>query len=238
MIYLSVCSRRENQPPELSKLENLEGIGPNDDIQVLVCYDAESIYDGHKSNLSSVDQYLDDNDIIVLVHDDVEIISNSKILEKALRICRKPGVGFVGVAGAVNLNTRAIWWESRLSNESRGFVFQGRDVTTMSPNNFGPYGQVVVLDGCLIAATYGTLKKIGLDQPSYLTSKWDFYDLHLTFKAHMLGLSNFAIPVTIRHSSEGSPREGWNESRLEFIREHGKWLPCKLPMDKTQGVPK
>ena len=247
MIYLSVCSRRENTPKELETLTDLvdgEGYIANDgdgylvDSYVLLeAYDAESIYKGHQSNLASVKD-LKDTDIIVFLHDDVEVISNSWALGEALEVCRKPGVGFVGVAGAVNLGRDAIWWNSRQTGEGRGFVFQGDENHNMTPNYFGPCGQVVALDGCLIAATYETVKKVGLDQPDYLTSKWDFYDLHMTLTAHLEGLNNFVVPAIIRHASPGTPRDGWQQSRQEFIKKHGKYLPCKLPLEKTLGLPK
>ena len=107
----------------------------------------------------------------------------------------------------------------------------------MTPNYFGPAGQVVVLDGCLIAATYKTLKDIGLSQPDYLSSGWDYYDIHMTFLAHYKGYANYVVPIMIRHESSGQMREGWYQAKNEFMRKWGVAIPCRLPVDKTQGLP-
>lgn len=205
-----------------------------------MAYDASSIYTGHSSNIESNDK-LDDDDVIVLCHDDIEILSDPYLVDELLELCNEPGVGFVGVAGGARFdaqNIQGAWWNARNTGEARGFVFQGKDNLTMAPNYFGPHGQVVVLDGCFMACSYKTLKTVGLEKPHYLTSNWDFYDIHLTLKAHLMGLSNYTVPILIRHESPGIPREEWHAARSQFLKYHSGNLPCKIPMDKTHGLPK
>ena len=108
----------------------------------------------------------------------------------------------------------------------------------MTPNYFGKSGQVVVLDGCFLAITYENLMKIGLDHPDYLSSGWDFYDLHLTYKAHMDGFSNYVVPIVAMHESPGMMRDGWFATRDQFLRNHASTMNyAKLPTDKTHGLP-
>lgn len=205
----------------------------SEDIDLRVYYDATSIYEGHKDNLKNALP----NDICVLLHDDVEILSSKEEFLRLIKLCRFSNTGFVGVAGAANLREDATWWNSRLHDESRGFVFQGSANTRMTPNYFGQSGQVVVLDGCFLACTKGNLDMIGLDKPKYLTSDWDFYDLALTMKAYMMGLTNYVVPILIRHVSSGRMRDGWYASRNEFVREYKQYLPCKINMALTNGLP-
>lgn len=208
-------------------------------LSIKVAYGAKSIYEGHNENIEFFKKSkLDDNDIIVLCHDDIDILSNHKDLVKFLSVTRAVGVGFVGLAGGCHIPRDGAWWNSRNTKDARGFVFQGTDPETMTPNYFGNCGQVVVLDGCFLAATYKTLKKVGLAQPSYLESGWDFYDLHLTYKAHLAGFANYVVPIIAMHESPGIMREGWVAARDRFMRHHASTIQlAKLPKDKTHGLP-
>lgn len=203
-------------------------------MQTRIYWDAKSWYEGHKINSLQLEE---DEDIIVLAHDDLEIISNHSIFYKYLNLCKKPETGFVGIAGATYLNNDGIWWNARSFGATRGFVFQGKNVETMTPNYFGPQSQVVVLDGCFLACSYRTLKKVGLEQPSYLKSGWDFYDIDLTFRAHLMGLNNYTVPIICRHESDGQMRKEWYDARQAFLRQYNQDIPCKLNHDKTGGLP-
>ena len=181
---------------------------------------------------------LEDGDIIVLCHDDLDILSKPADLIANLNVTRKPNVGFIGLAGSCYIPREGGWWNARNTGDARGFVFQGTDHASMSPNYFGKAGQAVILDGCFLAITYGNLKKIGLDQPDYLETGWDFYDIHLTYKAHLEGFSNYVVPIIAMHESPGMMREGWFEAREKFMRHHaGNVQYSKLPTDKTHGLP-
>jgi len=246
MIYLSICTREENKDSDtLQKLTNysktIHSMYLAEEIHHSVAYNASSIYEGHKSNIKKFikgSESLNDEDIIVFVHDDVEILSSPESFCRLLDVTRRPKVGFVGVAGATNFTSNGAWWTARQTGEARGFVFQGKDDETMDPNYFGRPGQVTVLDGCFFAATYKVVKDVGLDQPDYLSSGWDYYDIHMTFLAHYKGYNNYTIPILIRHESSGQMRKGWYNAKDEFMRKWNRDIPCKIPVDKTVGLPK
>jgi Glycosyltransferase like family len=229
-LFISICSRSGKEPKSLKHLQQYVVNAPASmNISYKVCYDADSIYAGHQQNVDS--SPLSDDDIVVMCHDDVEIISNYMEFEKYLAGCNEPGVGFVGVAGAVSYGSAqyaGAWWAARAVGETSGFVFQGNDPQNMSPNYFGSCGQVVVLDGCFLACSFSTLKKVGLTKPEYLTSKWDFYDIHMTLTAALMKLENYTVPIIVRHESPGEMREAWYKSRDEFLAYHNKHLPLSL----------
>lgn len=237
MIYFSVCSRKNKQPKSLSKLTKY--CNSNEFTRIKICYDATSIYEGHKQNIDFFKSLnLQDEDIIVLCHDDIDVLSKPDDLLNYLDITRRPGVGFVGLAGGCQLPPDGAWWNARKTGNARGFVFQGVENESMYPNYFGKSGQVVVLDGCFLAATYKTIKTVGLDEPEYLKTGWDFYDIHLTYKAHLDGFSNYAVPIIAMHESSGQMREGWYHAKDNFMRQHASTLPySKLVVDKTHGLP-
>jgi len=238
MIYFSVCSRKDNPPKALERLKAF--IRDNDDFRLKVAYDSKSIYEGHRDNLEQFRRIygLLNTDIIVLLHDDVDILSNAQDVRRYLSVLRNPLVGFVGVAGGCWLPPQG-WWVSRNSGEARGFVFQGDNAETMSPNYFGPAGQVLILDGCFLATTYKTLQDIlGLYQPAYLTSPWDWYDMFWTYEAYLKGYNNYTVPIIIRHESSGIMRKPWYDSNEEFRKHHIDTLKyAKLDIAKTTGLP-
>ena len=238
MIYFSVCSRKNKQPKSFQKL--IDYCNQYESFNIKVCYDSASIYEGHNQNLKSFKELndIEDEDIIVMCHDDLEIITQPNDLLAYLGKARKPGVGFLGVAGACHMPQDGAWWNSRHTGNARGFVFQGVTKETMTPNYFGKSGQVVVLDGCFLAASYETIKKVGLEEPGYLKTGWDFYDIHLTYKAYLDGYANYTVPIIVMHESSGQMREGWYEARKRFMAHHAATLPySKLVVDRTNGLP-
>jgi hypothetical protein len=237
-IFFSICSRKNKRPKSLDTLVSY--IEQDKDMHYSISYDPKSVYEGHSSNLNNfVGQ---DNDIIVLCHDDIEIISHVEQFKKYISISVLPNTGFVGVAGSTRFDKEigGAWWAARNSRETRGFVFQGEDLETATPNYFGPAGQVVALDGCFLAIQYKKLRDIGISKPEGLSSDWDFYDIHLTIKSHFLGYNNYAVPIMIKHESPGIMREGWYRSRDEYLNTQyfHKILPIKLNYDRTNGIPR
>ena len=238
MIYFSICSRKNKQPKSLQKL--IDYCKKYSNLDVKVSYDATSIYEGHKQNISFFNNLknINDEDIIVMCHDDLQIISHIDDLVKYVNYARKPGVGFLGVAGSCLMPPDGAWWNARHSRNARGFVFQGVSKEAMTPNYFGNSGATVVMDGCFLAATYDTIKKVGIDEPAYLKTGWDFYDIHLTYKAYLDGYTNYTVPIIIMHESSGQMREGWYAARKRFMTHHASTIPySKLIVDKTNGLP-
>lgn len=228
-----ICSRSRPDTPCITKFKNWCWDNRDEFAYPDIHYGVSSIYEAY--NLS-FENTKDKETVFMFMHDDVEIISSPLDVVKWLELATKPNVGFVCVAGATELNSKAIWWESRKYGATRGFVFQGNDPITMTPNPFGANGQIVVGDGCFMAASYNTLEKLGgVKKPKYLSSNWDFYDISTTFEAHLKGFNNYTVPIIVRHESPGLMREGWETSRQEFIKEHRTFLPCRLPVEKTQG---
>lgn len=236
-IYFSVLTRSTKPSKCLELLKSYIDSVPG--FHLAIYYDAESYYQGHTENLKGFP--INDSDIVVLCHDDVEILSDPYILRKYLSLCLLPNTGFVGVAGSTRFDRdiNGMWWAARNSNETRGFVFQGPSKEVMTPNYFGPCGQVAVLDGCFIATQYGKLNDIGLSKPNSITSNWDMYDIILTLKSHYIGYNNYATPILIRHESPGEMRPEWYVSVKELLTEFygSKVLPVRLNYANTNRLP-
>jgi GT2 family glycosyltransferase len=204
-------------------MERLENYLSRHQMPCSIAYDAPSMFSGYRDAFDVLKP--SDDDIVVMCHDDIEILSDGNEYKKLLEeYLSEPNVGFVGVAGTTYLDKDAVWWEQtrRARGLHSGFVFQGTGMRNMVPNWFGPWRNVVVLDGCFMAARAGTMRRVGFDQPEQFPGNWDFYDLHYTMTAFHMGYVNKTLPIIIVHNSPGNiaGRESWQANRIEFIKMH------------------
>jgi len=216
MIYSIICSRKDKRPVNF---DNLLKYFIDAKIHCVVAYDQEGIFQGYHNTLKSLPDVKDD-DIIILCHDDIQIFSDrDQFVQILTDELAKPDVGFVGPVGTTTLGTNAMWWDPHLRQQGlhRGFVFQGSDLNKLTPNYFGPQGNVVVLDGLLLAAKKKTIDGIGgLGKPKEFPNGWDYYDLFYTLSAYEKGFTNKTVPIMLTHYSNGQMRPTWDENRKEF----------------------
>lgn len=225
-IYSVICSRKDNPPPTIDHIRNFFPQGT-----LSIQLDKDSIFAGYNDGIKELDERftLQDDDIIIFSHDDIEYITSYPELVKILKysFLMLPEIGFAGVAGTKLLTEDAVWWNHLNWNQGfhRGFIFHGTSMFDAKPTVYTPPGkeldrQVLVLDGVFLACQYKTIKKMGgWSKPAEFKGNWDFYDIYTTWKANRYGLRNYAIPIIIRHLSFGSlaGRQGWDENRKEFM---------------------
>jgi len=214
-IHAIICTRDTNFSEVSKNLFNKLASLP---ARVKVMTKQESIFSGYKNALDSLDP--DDEDLVILCHDDVELPQKNEDILNALKLVRREGFGFGGVAGTKLLGSNAVWWDHELWQKGHhsGMVYH-KNENGYYVTEYGPCSKVVVLDGCFLVAKAEVLRDVGLEKPSYLEGDWDFYDLHYTMEAFKKGYSNITIPLIIAHHSSGElvGRDGWNESRQAFI---------------------
>ena len=218
-IYAIICTRDIELNPVTKKLVSKLSSIP---AKVMLMVNQDSIFSGYKKAFDKVSP--DDNDIFILCHDDIELLNTPDELLKLISIVNAEGYGFAGPAGTKLLGRDAVWWDQKRWSKGlhSGKVYHVGGTGEPYPTIYGPPSKVVALDGLFLAASAKTLKEVGLDKPDYLDGNWDFYDIHYTTTAHIKGFSNVTIPLKIIHHSSGEivGREGWNESRLAFIKQH------------------
>ena len=228
-IYSLTCTRDENLSPTTT---NLLKYFKSCKIQTKVLTNQNSIFEAYDSGIDSLDADLDD--IIILCHDDIEILTRPEVFTRLLKEkLSKVDTGFVGVAGAKILVDSAVWWDKQVwsSGKLSGYVMHGNDIETMYPTYFGDLGQVVVMDGVFLAAKKRTLRSIQTKKPAKFPGLWDFYDIFYTFQAHLKKMKNYTLPIHIRHESGGeiAGRDSWHKNREAFINIFGKELPNSCP---------
>jgi hypothetical protein len=216
----ALISTRDTQVTETKS--NLLAQLCRSNIDVKLGVGQHSIFDFYNDAVKSMADLPSDH-IVIMCHDDIEILNDREDFKDILDKGLKPSVGFVGVAGTTLLGTDAVWWEinRRRAGLHRGMVYQGKRLTDpfVQCNMFGvTNNEVVVLDGCFMAARLGTLRDINLARPDEFQGNWDFYDLFYTMQTFLQGKKNMVIPVVILHNSPGSlvGRDSWVKNREAF----------------------
>ncbi len=190
-------------------------------IHVKILKDKDSIYEAYGDAFDSLKCV--PSDIIIMCHDDIEILSSKEHFFDCLAETSKSGVGFVGVAGTTRLTQNAVWWdrENLIAGCGRGSVAHTNE---LHPTFYGPTGEVAVMDGLFLAANAHTLGEIDLYKPSYFDGRWDFYDIMYCHRMREINRKNVVVPVLLRHHSRGElvGRDGWHNNRKAFIENHLK----------------
>jgi hypothetical protein len=230
-IHAIVCTRSSDHRPTKAKLISyFKRCG----IHLHLLEDQDSIFEAYSETVKSLD--VEDTDIIILCHDDIQILLDPKVfVELLIRELNKVGTGFIGPAGTTLLTSDAVWWNHYVWKQGfhKGIVYHGTELDKLEQTYYGPPGQVVCLDGLFLAAKVRTLKQIKMDRPKEYEGKWDFYDIYYTTQAHKKGLTNRVAPIIVVHNSFGelAGRESWHKNREAFIQMN------TLPMSCPNGKP-
>tara|TARA_R110002051_G_scaffold249846_1_gene309235 strand:+ start:16 stop:696 length:681 start_codon:yes stop_codon:yes gene_type:complete len=223
-IFSITCTRDKNLSSVTQEMvDTLSSFGV--DVKILV--NQSSIFEAYKKGLALCKA--SDKDIIILCHDDIELLDNKEEFIANLSVCSQQYTGIVGPAGTSYLGENAVWWDHPKWEQGyhRGSVQHRKEDGTIYPTEYGRCGQVVALDGLFLAARKEVWKKVGLNKPKYFEGNWDFYDIHYTTTSHLLGYKNCAVPIKIIHHSGGElvGRDSWHKNREAFI--HNTKLPLK-----------
>tara|TARA_R110000822_G_scaffold178717_2_gene318646 strand:- start:156 stop:839 length:684 start_codon:yes stop_codon:yes gene_type:complete len=220
-IFSITCTRDKNlgEAPK-ALFSTLSSYG----VHVKVLANQTSIFEAYKKGMESCDADL--NDIIILCHDDLEILSGKAEFVGSLAACLDPATGIVGLAGTTDLGENAVWWDQTRWREGkhRGKVMHREP--QVHATEYGACGRVVALDGLFLAARRAVWEMVGLDKPEHFEGDWDFYDIHYTTRAHLLGYKNYTVPIEVIHDSSGElvGRDSWHLNREAFIKN------TKLPL--------
>lgn len=176
-------------------------------------------------------------EILIFIHDDARLLCNALAFGRPLQLLLDAHTGFIGAAGSRLLDTTGMWWAGNLSREEslkncRGLIFHP-DTNEFGihaknwPGGRALFGQVLVVDGVLLMCHRRVFDHLqGFDAGTY--QGFHFYDVDTTFRAHQLGLKNYAAPLPLLHLSSGKYDEAWEKNRAIFAEKHKAVLPCKL----------
>lgn len=212
-----ICTRtREVDPIHGRLLDYLEDARVN----VWQAIGASSMFDGYLDCAAQAGETLDPEDVVVLCHDDVNVLSSKYIFECMVNAARAPQAGFVGVIGSTVLPVDG----SIRSGNPRGIFFLGESHKKLRIFVGDKAGPVVILDGIFLMVQWKKLCEVGLQAPEYLPNGWHYYDIHYTYRARQLGYVNHTYPLFVQHSAVEKPGTGfdeaWEEARRAFVAHH------------------
>ena len=150
-IHSLTCTRSsEYSETTINLLEYFERC----DINSKILVNQKSIFDAYEKGIDELGAAFDD--IIILCHDDIEILTDAKVFIHLLKEkLTKSDTGFVGIAGTRILGESGVWWDmdNWKAGAHSGYVFHGKTIDAADSTYFGKLGEVVVLDGLFLAAT-------------------------------------------------------------------------------------
>jgi hypothetical protein len=183
--------------------------------------DLDSMAKKYNNAISDIElNGLEDQDIIVFVHEDVKLLDES--FEEKLKMVfnRKRDVGLIGVYGTTKFVEAGGWWMSDRKEYGRGHIIQGlpdKEPFHMQ-DRIGFFDDVVSVDGCMIAIK-GEIINEGFKFDETLDG-YHFYDVDASFTILEMGYKVAVADVLIEHASEGPLNEQWEITRKDFVN---KW---------------
>jgi len=200
----------------------------------------ENIFNKYNAGIESLLQNnLQDDDIIVFMHSDVGIIDNIFKEKVELVFNEKPDVAILGIAGAIELNSKGGWWMTT-EEKMRGHLIQGNngggnaEGFHLIKGSIGYFDDLVCVDGCILI-TKGKFIKEGLIFDVKTFEYNDFYDIDFCFQAIEMGYKVAVADILIFHQSSGMGvyDDKWKSSKQKFI---DKWTKedRQLPFTRDQ----
>lgn len=190
-----------------------ESLEEYDEYEVIPIRGAKSFFDAWRQGIKKAKKKY-----LVLTHQDTEFVGIPD-LDKYF----KKGVGMVGTAGTTVLHKDQPWWFSR--ERLDGSILSGQvfynDTGKPTASIFGPFGEVVVLDGVCLITTKDILEDVGIPD-GY---GWDWYDHVISLEYIKKGYKLLTIPLVIVHGSKGG------DKRSDFYDDGDRFR--KEYLDKT-----
>ncbi len=189
------------------------------------------------------------DELILILHQDVRFASPSQLndiastsgvpewivpacrkefnpLIKAAELLEKPNVGLLGVAGSHGLLNDMAWWQYP---DLSGVVIHTIDDKPARMNPYGPWGNVLAVDGLVLLTKREKLERVS--EPSPGIKGFHFYDMDFSLRMVAAGLEVWTIPLIVLHSSGGATTEekSWLEGLMDFSITWGNSLPATIP---------
>lgn len=145
-----------------------------------------------------------DSDIIMFVHEDVQLLDENVITKLEYIFNTRPDIGLVGIAGARSFDGKHGWWTNSVN--ICGHLIQGNDNDYSGQHlvykDIGFFDDVVAIDGCFMATTAKAIKQgFRFDDVTFTNN--DMYDVDLSFQMLEKGFKVAVTDIMIYHKSEG-----------------------------------
>lgn len=221
MITIGYCTREIKQD-FIETIKNTCGIDNPEIIPVL--------NNGDKSLTSVYNEIIRkaSNDIICLIHDDLEFLSNNWG-NTLINLLNNSDFGIIGVAGSSYFDATAAWWT--YIGCTYGQVWHckpnGQKYLTTFSEKFplNTIKQTVCLDGIFIGFDRTKIKSTFNES----IQGFHFYDIDFTIHNHLEGVKiGVTTDITLFHKSVGAISTNWQENKNQFNSIYNKNYPIYL----------
>ena len=223
-IYASIPSKTSENTEIIRQLRDLK-------VSVDQVVGEKDIFSAHKRGLKNcVESGAKDDDVLILCHDDVEIISGKKYFMECMKKAYE-SEELHGVAGTKRLREDAIWWNSmKFPQETAGCVFHGKDWEDCFCTFYGKPSYVAAIDGLFMYAKVSVWKRIFESITEGEINGWNFYDLRYCMSAIKNGIPVYVSALRLLHYSMGEVgnREDWHIERNKFLKDYSHMLPLAV----------
>jgi len=187
---------------------------------------------GNKSLSQVYNEIIDEstNDIVVLIHDDLEF-DTKNWGDKLLKVFEKnPEYSILGLAGTKYLDSNAKWWS--MPSTMYGIVnhkHQGKKWTSIySPELNQKVEETIIVDGLFLSFNKNKINyRFDEDIPGF-----HFYDLGFCLPNYLsgikIGVTSF---VRVTHLSIGQTNQQWEDNRISFSEKYKNSLPLKIDVE-------
>ena len=226
-VAIGMCSVERER--ERSAVASLERALQGSECSFTVVHDAKSLATAYNGILETVDA-----DVVILCHDDIEVIAGAMGHALAAALGQ---ADIVGVAGARQVRGPAVLWAGH--PHVHGWVTYPREgALDAAPLSFdhGVLSGMQALDGVFLALG-PRAQRLRFDPDTF--DGFHFYDLDFTYRAHLAGL-RLAVSTDVRlvHRSEGDFGDAWQRQAAAFRRKYptltdpagpAHWYGARLP---------
>jgi hypothetical protein len=169
------------------------------------------------------------SDIVVLMHDDIEIIKEGWGAELIRLFDEHKDYGIIGVAGSADFDEGCAWWKNK---ELYGQVLHRYDgkswLTAFSPlfEEGHDLEEVCVIDGVFMAIERTRIaEQFGEDIPGF-----DFYDVDFCLRNFLSKKTKIGVTTNIRicHQSVGQLKPQWYINRMYILDKFKGKFPFKV----------
>jgi tetratricopeptide (TPR) repeat protein len=210
LITVIVCSIDDSKRRHIrAHYEKLLAGSPHEIIQIV---DAKSLCEGYNRGFAQ-----SSGDILVLSHDDIEIVSPN-LADTLTRQLSTSDV--IGIAGT-SLLAGTGWFANGWPHIHGLVVHRLRRQPRFRFECFAPVTQntrVQAIDGVFMAATRRVCQAIAFDQTTF--DGFHFYDLDFSYRAYRAGFKlGIARDILIIHDSMGAQDAAWAHYSQKFVRK-------------------
>ena len=166
-------------------------------------------------------------DIVVFMHDDVEIMTKNFAKKVVKHFERNPEYGIIGAAGGKNIPASGKWWETPRKMYGRVYhTHEGKTwLSGYSPDQNNRLVETAMVDGLFFAVNKPILKA-NFDES---VKGFHFYEITFCMQNYLEGLKiGVFTDIKLNHMSIGATNQEWEDNRVTFSEKFADSLPVNV----------